>query len=372
MAFSVFVTLVGAEIAYRGKLFLHVGHVPLGMSTSYIIFNKSYASPDEAAGKTRRPNGHIVILRVSDGKPVLFYERFTNELGNYEPPKPHYKDADLKVLVFGDSYTAMFGDGTVWPTLLEQRLQKRLNKNVCVLNFGHHGAGVLEMFDAARVKVPEFQPDLVLICFISDDLNRARPSGKPTKREVRLGFSDEAVTKDWCQTVLRSGGTDDPILQKYNRQFEESKAKASRINYFTPVASFLYNRLVWDDPFRHQPGKSSSHRVEVSDFSSDPSFLSALATLNETNVPFHLIHLPDHREITAGSYRLTIQQKALLKSLKKTTDHDVIGLLDEAKSIEHPDDLFLVPHDPHPSGEGLKFYARAVEETLEHRERMEQ
>jgi len=102
-----------------------------------------------------------------------------NERGNMGRIKGSYEHADLKILVFGDSVTAWARESPngalmSWPDYLQDILEERLKKSVHVVNFARDGYGILQMFDLAAVKVPEWRPDIVIIAFITDDFTRDR------------------------------------------------------------------------------------------------------------------------------------------------------------------------------------------------------
>ena len=79
------------------------------------------------------------------------------------------------MLVFGDSFTAnVQHGGLTWPDLFESDLDASLPSDVVVMNFARGGYGVLQMFDLAAAKAEELRPDMVIIAFISGDLERNR------------------------------------------------------------------------------------------------------------------------------------------------------------------------------------------------------
>jgi len=79
------------------------------------------------------------------------------------------------ILAVGDSFT--FGDevedGETWPAYLEDLLGKR------VLNAGVGAYGIDQAFLRAKLFLDKHDPDLVILSFISDDINRTEYSHYP-------------------------------------------------------------------------------------------------------------------------------------------------------------------------------------------------
>ncbi|MGE0608370.1 MAG: SGNH/GDSL hydrolase family protein [Pirellulales bacterium] len=361
-------TLLAAEIAYRLKLKAGVGNLPLGMSQSFVAANETAREPHEQWGYTPLPDRQLARLRVAQGQPVLYCPRQTNELGNFEPPKPNWRQADMRILVFGDSCTATAGegpDGVCWPTLWETALAERLDRDVCVLNFGRDGYGVLQMLDLAQARCDEFAPDMIVFALIADDLTRQRLSPHAPQRDVPLEFVDADVTPEWCQAMLAAGGdADDPLLAKLVGRFDAACRHASPIDYFTPAHSFLYNRLAKRDPFAHLPHKRLNQRIDLHDFSDDPQCVAAIQGLLARQIPLAFVQLTTYEDIRGGSYQMSGQQQQLLRSLERLTGQPVLPLKTAFATKTPPEKLFLLPHDPHPSQAGLRLYSQAVDDAL--------
>jgi hypothetical protein len=68
---------------------------------------------------------------VHNGYPVMCTQATINELGNTNRIKGNYEDATLKILVFGDSFTANTNlNGITWPDLLQDELEAKLHQDV--------------------------------------------------------------------------------------------------------------------------------------------------------------------------------------------------------------------------------------------------
>ena len=157
-----------AEVAYRGWLYR-------GLQNLFGVYDKSLWEFDQRFGYVYPP-GRTVHLTVLNGGKVVSCRQLPpiNAEGNVGDIKGDYASADLKVAVFGDSFTATQDNGVTWPNILQDRLTERLHRKVNVVNFGRDGYSLLQMFDLAAAKVPEWKPDLVMIAFVTDDLDRAR------------------------------------------------------------------------------------------------------------------------------------------------------------------------------------------------------
>ena len=72
-----------------------------------------------------------------------------------------YKDAEIKIAVFGDSFSVTVDDGNkTWVSRLQTQLQKKLGRSVHILNFARDGSGLLQMFDVAASELPKRKPNL--------------------------------------------------------------------------------------------------------------------------------------------------------------------------------------------------------------------
>lgn len=81
------------------------------------------------------------------------------------------RDPELKVIaVVGDSFT--WGQGLKGKELrFTDRLGKMLGSKVKVLNFGMGGVGTREEISSAIPQVKKVYPDIVLLCYLSNDIH---------------------------------------------------------------------------------------------------------------------------------------------------------------------------------------------------------
>ncbi len=370
------------EGGYRVKLYLAVGYTPLGMSQSFVAYDRVSVKFDRELGFSYLPYTRTTGIRMTEGLPVLKYERQYDALGNpVGKRRDRQTDAEPTILVFGDSFTAMADGGVLWTELLEEKLTGHGARNCSVMNFARDGYGILQMTDLAAAKVAELEPALVIIAFITDDLNRDRfwvlvtdEAGQPRVLTssvpaedadpttcVDMGIYDSGITPDWCDAVIATGGAGDELASSLNRRHAKLlKENRLPINYLSITTSFLYNRLAHNDPFFAFQQKRPNPRFAFSDFGNDAKFVENVAAIADRKIPLLLIHLPQYEELSGGRYITTQQQRELLQSLQRHTGRDVVELLQQRPGDSPVESLFRLPHDRHPSQAGMEFYAEAI------------
>lgn len=384
--FSILLTLVSVELVYRVYLSVGVSQ----KTDDYLVFDDWITEYNREFGYSYVANRSFIRVYVKNGYPVTCNEIIINELGNTDKIKGVYEEADLKILVFGDSFTAnTYHKGPTWPDLLEDKLEARLSKKVNVVNFGRDAYGVLQMFDLASVKVEQFKPDLVVVAFITDDLFRARiwntvkyingekrvftligPSEKvDPKTSPEVAMLNPLVTKEWCESMLASPKEDDPLLEKLSDQFRRLKKEKGPVDFTSFSTSFLFNKIVHGNPFHNLTKLSRIPLHTLHSFDMDSRFVENVASLNQSNIPYYLVHLPRYEELEAKRYILNDKQEALLQSLQELTGQEIISLMEhyDMNSIDNLENLFAFPYDSHPSLQGLEFYAEATSEALTNR-----
>jgi len=383
-AASTLAALLGVEAAYRVKLKATVGDVPLGMSATYRAANVAAVKFDADLGYRYRPNTDLVVARITDGKPVLLFEQPINAEGNVGPPATDYAAADLKLMVVGDSFTAIVHDGEAWPDRLARELEKRRGETVRQVNLARDGYGVLQMFDLAAARVDDLSPDVVMICFIADDLTRARvwrgaavvdgrqrtwvsttadPDPAPERR-VDGELIDARVSRQWFENW--EGKASDPLLADLNGEFQRLLAeRATAINFFDASRSFVYSRLVWGDPFFGMHNTTFNPRIREYSYASDDRLPSAISKIRRAGARLALVQLPQYEDLLAGRHPLSGQQTALRKSLEEIAGCPTRELLTFGKPPEPVEELFLLPHDRHPSAEGPDYFAEAAAKMIE-------
>jgi len=378
--------MVAAEAAYRGWLYFRYPQQP-----TFFVLNKVNQQLDREFGLSYIPNSDALNVYIVNGIPVSMLEMNAYSLGNMGREPDSYDTAPLKILVFGDSFTANGHDGVTWTDLLQETLSKTLSKRVSVVNFGRDGYGILQIFDLAAAQVARLKPDLVIMAFISDDLTRPRfwlmsdeaktrvfrfamPPGEADLRRAKDNSQDSSlidsrVTKEWFEGRRRNPTAADPLLPSLlarRTQLENRSHHSSRFNpYWSLTSFFLYNRLVYGYPIRGalQPRGRLDSRIAYDDFAADARFGNDIATLKSLGVPYAVVHFPIFAELEAGMYLLADQERSLLQSLTGLTGKQPIDLVQDATGVDDNRKLFMLP-DNHASADGNRFYARSVGEAL--------
>lgn len=280
-----------------------------------------------------------------------------NERGNSGRIKGRYEDAELRILVFGDSVTQRprkneRGEDMTWPNFLQDYLEVKLNRSVHVVNFARDGYGVLQMFDLAAVKVAEWKPDLVIIAFISDDLTRDRfwrsvinldgrqrimvtrtPDPKPNWENGAEAFLlGPKATDQWCRQLLRSGATDDPIVAELEAAVLEGRQRISLLaDPFSITSSFIFDQILHGSPYHstfNKPGPSQMPRHTLTRFDLDQRLVEKVQALEELDVDYMITHLAGYSELKDQmEYRNPDAHSELIQSLAELTGKTIYSTL---------------------------------------------
>lgn len=135
---------------------------------------------DKQMGYRRRPNQAFAAYPTAPGLSPRVWK--TNSHGHiadadYPIKKPVGK---LRIAVIGDSFTAGVTNSVRWTSILEERLnqnsawQEKWKKQTRVLNLGLEGIGVVQFQDVFEQEAVRFEPDIVIVNLIADDLRRRR------------------------------------------------------------------------------------------------------------------------------------------------------------------------------------------------------
>jgi hypothetical protein len=395
MLLSIIGTITFLEVGYR--LYL-MQKISAAKESEIMQEALNYSAVDDVLTEFNTEFGYSYVANKSNNKvlihngyPVTCTQATINELGNTNRIKGNYEDAAVKILVFGDSFTANTDlNGITWTDLLQDELEARLNQDVNVINFGRGAYGILQMFDLARTKIEELKPDLVIFAFITSDLIRARfwrtvsvidgekrdfvmvePSEEvDLKRSIDSTLVNPMITREWCEHMLVASDKDDALLKALNEKFIQRKREyEDPVEYNSLSTSFLFNRIVYNDPFRGFMKLSLIPRVSGNSYAADSRFIENVNYINQSNIPYYIIHLPTYEDLKAGEYKLGEQEQSLYESFQEITGKQTISFIEYASSddsnyLEDLETLFLSPYDRHPSLQGIRFYADVVTEIL--------
>ena len=377
---SISIFLIGLESLYRINLYRKgVFH-----SYPYRVTNSAHGVYDDNFGLKYKPNHKWTWFNVINGKVTLCPDAVfvSNQDGlDGKTTIDEYNHADLKMLVFGDSFTHWNQKGYTWPDLLQENLANKLDVNVGVLNYGRGGYSILQMFDLAEAKIKEHQPDLVIFAFITDDLTRARLWFKtmeiggytrilvsPKKDDFHPKFTLDTVLVNpsvdlaWCKKSLKNRKSN-PVLEQLNKQYEEIRRSfykrrgLTEENLFSVSNFYLFNRIIYGKAFLPRFGLP---QITINDFVVDKQLVSKIKSIKNSKTPYLLFHLPIKKEIDQSKIQTNQQQALLLASLERLTNKKVSFLFKEIDKYEVPEVIDSRPHDIHPNFSGLKLYADLI------------
>ena len=213
---SVAMSCLAVEAGYRGYQYLTLpGRLVALVAQQNPGGHEPRYRPDSKAGYLYVANYEGVLGHPWDGR----YR--TNSHGHvarseYLKAKP---PGEFRIAVVGDSFTANIHNRVRWSDLLEDHLNASAEwrdrvggKITRVINFGVDGFGFVQFAAIARHYVPEFEPDLVIVNYLSEDiLRRMRygamaPSSRSPKEDirayVRANFVDPIDWLSWRSEVV--------------------------------------------------------------------------------------------------------------------------------------------------------------------------
>ena len=162
-AISVCLTMLGLELAVR----IHRGKV--------LLFQSSTAEPQNRVGRMAY---HPRLGWIP--RPGRFSSGWTSNVdaSSVRSNGRSISTASRPILAIGDSFT--FGDEVEDSETWAAHLEKILNKRV--LNAGVGAYGIDQAFLRAELLLDKYDPDVVILSFISDDINRTEYSYYPYGR----------------------------------------------------------------------------------------------------------------------------------------------------------------------------------------------
>jgi len=422
---SVCVATIACEAGYRVYLDLWIrsslSAAAASKEASFKAINDTYMISDPVFGYRYRQGTSIYTTAYMKGNLFDHCETSTFRADRSEMSgifDADYASADLKILVFGDSFTAIQFDGMTWPQLLQRKLEDQLRKRVRVVNFARFAQGTLQMIDLAATTVPQWRPNFYVVAYITNDLVRPRfwlvnrklrgyeralimmrPHAEPdpvTMTDVADYFQiNSNVTGEWCERMnsLKTEGDlqqlrKDPISRGLIVEHETLRRENTKPLLRSGVwgretfdTSFLYNRIVRGNPmigFLGAMPRVGFHGVLALDrFDEDDKFRADIQQLRETGIPGILIHLPHIAEISKENeflYReaggmAEGQGASLRKSLEQAFGVESIGLMPRLiVERSDPEAYTLSAADPHPNLRGLQLFADAIALALSQRD----
>jgi hypothetical protein len=196
---SIVMTALASEVGYR---LYHYWTLP---DKLYVIVNAQVS--DDFAGQSARPRqylpdehtGYVYApnFRGQRGHPWHSQWR-TNNHGHvssfeYSQGKPQ---GEYRIAIIGDSMTANITNNIRWTEVLEEHLNasprwraRTGDKTTRVINFGVDGMGMVQFAAMVRYHAVTFDPDLIVVNFVSDDiLRRLRHLPAPPTTDDRAQY----------------------------------------------------------------------------------------------------------------------------------------------------------------------------------------
>ncbi len=393
VALSTGIGIVLCEAAYRVALVYWIApqrFVRPMPESRFVILSKPFWRFDQKYGFSYPTDETLDNSEIKDGRVVdCRHPHPSNSLGNIGREAADWSSADLRILVFGDSFTATQHEGRTWAHLLEERLAAELHKKVSVINFSRDGTGILQMFDQAAGRIEEYRPDLAIIAFITNDLQRVRiwrtvtnasgewrylvttaPERDPapdSTSSYELGLYRPDATAEWCERMKASGQTDDIIrgaLKTYNKGIDPGRAPAA--NPWALKHSYLASRLLHEDAFFGLAPAFSFPALQLASYADDVRFMQDYRVIVDSKTPTILFHLAFYPEIKEGKEYITnTGEQCLLDSLTRTTGWPIEETTRwTTMPLDKPERMNMAPDNFHPSEFGIELYAEAVAKML--------
>jgi len=416
VAFAVLLTLALVELGYRVYLWQSVSQAaaappPANERPSFSFYGENAPWRLDAAYGFKFNEGDWLQGRIRDGAfDSCEVTGLGNRYGNAGLALGDYESAEVKVALFGSSYTLVHITGEDTTAIrLQKALAQRLGKTVHVLNFSRDATGFLTMFDIARSVVRDYKPDLMLFAFNTPALVYGRhwrvvkesapgmrrmyftqdPGGAtPSDRALpHANPMSPRVDAAWCAAMAAAAArgdtqrlSGDPVVRalidEFNaiRRDQRPPIHAERI--LTARHSLVYAWLAKGGALRGLTLTDPNAiwtPIALDDYASDAGFAAAVAEVKASGIPFHLIHIPALAELRTGiafpegaGGVSTAQRTALLASLERMTGKKIVELMDyyEPSVLKDPLALVASEEDSHPSLAGASAMARALDAYL--------
>jgi hypothetical protein len=387
---SVLVGLLLSEIGFRIFLYHDATERFVRPAAKQLgVYDKSHWEFDEQFGYVYPPKRVIAYTNLSNGVVDNCQTvDVINEMGNIGPIVGDYQSADIKIAVFGDSWTAFNINQRTWTHFLQDELQAATGKTVHVLNFGRDGYGILQMFDLAAAKVEEFKPDIAIIAFITNDLARVRTwrtvVGAGGQQRILTTFEpnphpdlstaydtfivNPAATSEWCRSMKGTKQANAPVLDEIQASYNRARNVGGSLtaDIWTWRHSYLWSRIVSGNPFDGLETTFFFPSLDLNSYALDAQFIARVAKLKSMGTRVVLFHMAFYPEVKIGEeYIVNYREASLLKSLAETTGWTIHGTLPYVSlPVDQPERMNAAPDNYHPSLWGMEFYAKTATRML--------
>jgi len=380
---STCLSLFAAEWAYRLFLRIKIARSHLQSNYNYRVTSEVPVEYDAKYGERPKPHSESYDCYIEGGRVIwgTTGTRSNRDGLDGKTTIEEYRRADIKILVFGDSFSHFNQGSDTWPDILQRRLTKEFGRDVAVLDYARGTYGVLQMLDLAADKIAQLEPNLIIIATINDDFTRARwwsseveengirrfmlSSEKGSFRDYRVAVDQLLIvpeaTRDWCEQQIAHPNGRDRVLREANRQYGEIQNEVEAVRRAVPLMSwdhsFLYRRLVHGFAFKWPA--LSIPRLTIKDYREDSRARDDVRRIRASGVRVMLVYLPQMDELKRRAVIANDQSLALMNSLEvmlNTRFH----VIQEEYHGKIPGKIDLLPYDIHPNWQGLDFYATVV------------
>jgi hypothetical protein len=383
---SVLLTYVMADIGYR--IYRRYKITTEYQEYYFQGIDQPIYALDEQIGFRYKPNLQGFYANFDKTNSVLQSNHFKiNNMGHISPTDDTvFKPAsEFRIGIIGDSFTASIHNDTPWPSLLEQRLNEDQNlktklgvSSFKVINFGMDGTGIVQWPSVVSYEVLRYNPDLLIVNFITDDITRRfvwRISVKPPQSNgdyfmgllcsslpANLGNRDCAVAK--MITFNASLFDDKKELSRVKREiYDEESARIDWVSFYPELLARTLGRSLGLRP------RLSLSDLQIPSFSTKDEGIKAstealqqIKTLIPNTIILHNPVYSELRPISTPPEVIKIMQTRV-ESMQRDPSLGIV--LMENHMPDTSDDAevlrwFKLPWDPHFSDYGAKIYAQAV------------
>jgi hypothetical protein len=308
----------------------------------------------------------------------------TNNFGMISPhdaaiDKPR---GEFRIAVLGDSFCATTTSDVTWPAAFEdvlngdENLKRRTgNSAFKVLNFGLDGTGIVQWPSVYKNKAAQFNPDLVVVNFIWDDIYRRfiYRSTLTVADTDRGMFSCTALPADIrnrnCQNGL-SFIIDPTKEEDYKQHAQRIKAEIyedlrRRLPWFSLypelLASVFGDRLGLRPRLDVQPLPNPHYATADEAVTVSLNALKEIASMHPRMI---VLFYPTVEQCLSKTTPPVVQQL-----INKAAGIKVINMLQALPTNASQDEIrrwYNLPYDGHPSSYGAQVYAEAAEGQVKH------
>ncbi|MFZ5805706.1 MAG: SGNH/GDSL hydrolase family protein [Verrucomicrobiota bacterium] len=352
LCLSILFSLAVLEIVYRVYIYHNLKKT---ITAQLLQSSNDWCIYDSETGYRYKPNLNVTNSPGKGCWKTNQHGLVSNEDYPVEKPLNEYR-----IIVIGDSFTANINETVRWADVLQEKLNQSDEwkaaaggKFTRVINCGHDGIGVQQMGAVFQYRALEFQPDLVIVNFIADDVVRkffSRGQTNFKSEEERRQFIKKYVQETQLDP-LPWRGIYSEVLATILGPFGKHVGMPRRLIPFSAGDGNLY--------FRNHPrdnAKQISAAVEI--------FKKAQKT-----VPHALfLNHPMFEELTGTSEKDMPWLNGLLEQLvaEAKSHHIEIILMRNHLSMPIPQDRaelmkwFNFPIDTHNSDLGVRIYGESV------------